>query len=159
MKQLTYLLLALLVAACSSIDCPVQNTVYTVYNFYSSDGEAISLLDTLTVTSARSDGTDTVLLNQGTQIATMSLPISYAHPEDVLLLHFKGSDYETTDTVWVKKDDIPHFESVDCSAAFFHKITQVRCTHALIDSIVVNNPDVTYDATTEHFHVYFKTGD
>jgi len=60
------------------------------------------------------------------------------------------------DTVWIKKENYPHFESVDCSAAFFHKITDVRSTHNGIDSITINKRDVNYDAKTEHFHIYLK---
>jgi hypothetical protein len=62
---------------------------------------------------------------------------------------------KTLDTVWIKKDDIPHFESVDCAAHFFHHITDVRCTHEGIDSIVINNRTVDYNSTVTHLNIYF----
>ena len=45
---------------------------------------------------------------------------------------------------------------MDCSAAYFHKITAVSTTHHVIDSIVVNYADVNYDNKQEHFYIYFK---
>ena len=83
--------------------------------------------------------------------------MSYSHPEDVLLFVVADtSGMYTLDTVWVKKDDIPHFESVDCSAHFFHRLTAVRSTHEGIDSITIVNPNVDYDTNTTHLHIYFK---
>ena len=63
---------------------------------------------------------------------------------------------EYVDTVRIKKENFAHFESVDCQAAYFHEITSVMTTHNIIDSIVIKNPNVNYDATTAHFNLYFK---
>jgi hypothetical protein len=46
---------------------------------------------------------------------------------------------------------------VDCSAAFFHDITDVRYTHHAIDSLVIKNFHVDYDKSTVHFYLYPKT--
>ena len=144
--------------SCSTIDCPVNSLVETKYEFYSSTGETLTLLDTLTVVTSRQDGIDTVF-NKGSNISSFSLPISYSHPEDVFVFHFVGDGWRKADTVWVKKDDRPHFESVDCNPIFFHDLTDVRCTHNLLDSIVINNPSVTNDDQVVHLYVYPKTGD
>ena len=159
MKRVTYLLLGVLLTACSSIDCPVESTVATLYQVRNSDGTELKLDDTLTVATTRADGNDT-LYNKGIGISEFTLPISYKHPEDVLVFSFdnqNNNDLHVTDTVWVKKDDYPHFESVDCNAAFFHKITDVKYTRNYIDSIVINNPSVTYDSQTVHFYLYPKS--
>ena len=66
---------------------------------------------------------------------------------------------EEEDTVWIRKENYPHFESVDCSASFFHTITAVRTTHRFIDTLVVNNPSVTYDSSQAHFHLHLLSGD
>ncbi|SHL18848.1 DUF6452 family protein [Xylanibacter ruminicola] len=168
MKRLTYLLLGVVMAACSSIDCPVQSTVATLYQVCDSTGTQMALSDTMTVVSARQDGTeatlidgqDATLYNKGFGLKEFTLPISYKHPEDVLVFHFDNSnnkDLHVTDTVWIKKEDYPHFESVDCSAAFFHTITDVKFTRHYIDSIVIKNPSVTYDSQTVHFYLYPKS--
>ena len=161
MRRVTYLLLAALTVACSSIDCPVDNSVTTLYQIRNSDGTELTLTDTMTITSTRSDGKDTTIYNMGISISEFSLPISYTHPEDVLVFHFDNSNNDSlhvTDTVWIKKDDYPHFESVDCNTVYFHTITGVRYTSNYIDSIVINNPSVTYDSQTVHFYLYPKSG-
>lgn len=144
--------------SCSTIDCPVNSLVETKYEFYSSTGETLTLLDTLTVVTARQDGIDTVF-NKGSNISSFSLPISYSHPEDVFVFRFKGDGWQTADTVWIKKEDYPHFESVDCNPLFYHNLTAVKCTHNLLDSIVIKNPSVTNDNQVVHLYIYPKTGD
>lgn len=158
-KKLFYLLLLLLgiTSACSSIDCPIQNTVSCHYAVYNGE-EPDTLRDTIYIWTRRSDGQDT-LLNAGVKLTGFSLSISYQNPEDTLVFAIRRTDgYLTLDTVWVKKDDIPHFESVDCNPGFFHRITSVRSTHQSIDTIIINHPLVDYDATTENLHISFKTG-
>ena len=158
MRQVVVGLVAvLLVSACSTIDCPVQNTVYTVYNLYTSDQRVDTLRDTMYVYTHRRDGSDTLLFNSGIGLTAFPLPISYSHPEDtIFFLTMKDRAVATVDTVFIKKEDIPHFESVDCSASFFHRLTAVRSTHYAIDSIVISKNFVDYDATSPHFHLYLK---
>ena len=152
-----------LATSCTQIDCPVQNTVYTVYNLKKADGTADTLkVDTLWIKTVRSDGTDTTLINRlcGTSAYTFDLPISYTQPEDVLFIEIADTMGGLwRDTIRIKKDNLPHFESVDCQASYFHLITAVSTSHHAIDSIVINNPNVTYDASTEHFHLYLKSLD
>jgi hypothetical protein len=151
------ILLLAVFAGCSTIDCPVQNLVYTKYYLKKGDLTPDTLNgDTLTIFTVRRDGTDSIVLNQGTEIASYNLPISYTSPEDVFYYVMEIDSVIYVDTVWIKKDNFPHFESVDCNAAYFHKITDIRYTTHLIDSIVINNPNVNYDVNTEHFHIYFK---
>ena len=147
----------LLVSTCSTNDWSVQYTVYTVYNLYTSDQRVDTLRDTMYVYTHRRDGSDTLLFNSGIGLTVFSLPISYSHPEDtIFFLTMKDRAVATVDTVFIKKEDIPHFESVDCSASFFHRLTAVRSTHYAIDSIVISKNFVDYDATSPHFHLYLK---
>ena len=169
-RQLLICLSSLVVFSCSSIDCPVQNTVSVQYEIRDKSGEALSITDSLSVVTKRLDGKDILLdittrdnnsevvLNRLTGKSSFSLPISYSHPEDILYFCFIDSVKTVVDTVWIKKNDIPHFESVDCSAAFFHELTGVRHTHNAIDSLVLINTPVTYDVKTVHFYLYPKTG-
>ena len=160
-KRIPYLLLVVLMTACSSIDCPVDATVTTQYQIKNSDGTEHTLSDTMTVTSVRSDGKDTILYNKGIGISKFTLPVSYTHPEDVLVFQFDNSNnnLHITDTLWIKKYDYPHFESVDCDTTYFHTITDVKYTCNYIDSIVINNSSVTYDSQTVHFYLYPKSND
>lgn len=152
--------LSFCVSACSSIDCPSKNTVAVYYSVkkYNAEGELIpdTLKDTLWVWSQRIDGTDT-LLNRLVDKTSFALPISYQHPEDMLVFAIRDkAQMITIDTVWLKKDDIPHFESVDCSAHFFHQLTGIRFTNNGIDSVVINNPSVTYADDVTNIHIFIK---
>jgi hypothetical protein len=163
MKWVNYkmLLLTGLAAAavgCSSIDCPVENTVAVHYLVCNSDGTELALTDSLSVESKNFHG-NPILLNRLSGSATFSLPISYSHPEDVMTFTFFNDSVSRSDTVWLKKNDIPHFESVDCSAAFFHELTDVRHTTHAIDSLVIKNRTVDYDTRTVHLHLYPKSSD
>ena len=76
------LLVAVLMSACSSIDCPVKNTVRTYYSLKAPGAAVDTLKDTLSITSHRADGTDTVLLNRAISIVSFSLHVGYSNPED-----------------------------------------------------------------------------
>lgn len=145
------------VVACTSIDCPVQNTVSCIYKVMSTDGSDGMLEDTLNVFTIRIDGTDSLLLNRCVNTKTFSLPISYTNAEDTLVFKMNNRGWMTIDTVYVSKENHPQFESVDCQLAFFHTITAVRWTTEYIDSIAIIKPSVNYDTSTPHLHIYFKT--
>jgi len=160
MRKIAMALLAVLLAACTSIDCPVESMVYTIYDLQKPDGTPDTLtVDTMSVWIHRADGSDTIVYNQlfGPTAYTMSLPISYTQPEDTFYLLTKDTlGHRWRDTIRVKKDNFPHFESVDCQATYFHRITAVFTTRHLIDSLIINNPDVNYDLHNEHFHLRLK---
>lgn len=145
-------LVAVVLGSCSSIDCPLNNTVYANWRLQGND---TTLVDTLTVSAKRMDGTDTVVVNRLTGTGSFSLPVSYNQSVDELHLAFTGSTGTTTvDTVMISKDNIPHFEAVDCSPNYFHTITGLTTTHHVIDSLVISNPNIDYDATRKHILLY-----
>ena len=145
-------------AACSSIDCPLNSLVYTQYQLMDAAGRVDTLADTLTISTKRTVGNDSVLINRSVRTTEFSLPISYSQPQDVFFVETIDTLTKTVtlDTITVEKVDRPHFESVDCSPSYFHTITAVGTTHNAIDSVVINNPDVDYDTSRKHFNIYFK---
>lgn len=155
-KIIPLLIMALTMMGCSSIDCPLNNTVYTKYKL---EGTRTQLTaDTLTIATRISTGEDSILLNRAENVDSFFLPISYSQAEDVLFFTVSDTLKRTFhDTVVVAKENHPHFESTDCSPSFFHTITSVTTTHHIIDSIKINNKEVTYDASKAHFHIYFGT--
>ncbi len=146
-------------AGCESIDCPINNIVYSTYGFYAvtDEGESkIQLLDTLTVTTA---GTDSVLVNRLAGGSEVDLPVSYAAATDTLVFHLTGTEGRTRrDTIWVDKENIPHYESPNCQSSMFHHVTAVRWTRLLVDSVSIANPNIDYDIS-ENFKIYFRSGD
>ena len=150
MRKLLYLLIGMTtLAACSTIDCPLNNTVNCKYMLR---GAVTTLPDTLTISSMRSDGTDSVIINKQVNTDSFSLPMSYNRSEDILVMQTNT----LFDTIKVEKTNTPHFESVDCGVNYFHTITNVTYTRHAIDSVVIHHNFVNYDASQQHFYIYFK---
>lgn len=151
-----FLIAAALVAACSSVDCPLYKTVEAKYVLA---GEVDMLHDTLSITTTKVDGKDTLLLNRLTAATEFKLQMSHRQPADIFVFAFTDTLHHTvTDTVTIEKTDTPHFESVDCAPTFFHTITNVRWTTNAIDSIAISKAQVTYDNTKGHLLLYLKPG-
>lgn len=149
-------IMAALATACSSIDCPLNNLVYTNYVIYNSDGERDTLALYLTVTTTSLEDREVTVLNLDTETDSFSLPISYEQDADVFtfaLTDSLGSSY--TDVVNVAKENTMHFEDIDCTPSFFHTITGVTYTKNAIDSIIITDPEVNYDTSKKHFRIYF----
>ena len=155
MRKITAALLAVLImAACSSIDCPLNNAVYTKCRLA---GTVTRLTDTLTVSAARGEGSDTVLLNRALPVDSFVIPLSYRYETDVLYLDIRPeAGTPTIDPLTVTKTNEPHFEAVDCPASMFHTLGSVTCTHHRIDSVAINYPKVSYDTSKAHLLIYFK---
>lgn len=146
-----------LIVSCSSIECPVNNMVVTVYEFCDTDGDQVALVDTLTVSTKLRNGMDSVILNKAVGVVEFRLPISQDHPVDELYFNFFGEGYNETDTVWIEKEDIPHFESLECKATFFHQLKKIRHTKNCIDSLVIKKAFVDYDDKTPHISIYLDS--
>jgi len=163
MNKWLAVLAVMILASCTSIDCSINNLVRTRFQFTNSAGDSISLKDTLTVVTTRKDGSqkiiftsDSIIYNKGVGTCKFNLPISHTHPEDELVFHFIGEKVHIVDTLWIAKEDYPHFESVDCNTGYFHKLTAIRHTHNCLDSVVIVNPSVTNDDQVVHVHIYPK---
>ena len=144
----------MLLAACDSINCPLNSSVAAIYSFYDSNGKAFTIGDTLTVTAI---GTDEVLVNRLVDQTGMTLPVSYYAPCDTLILTLSDTlGLSATDTIWIEKVSTPHTDDPSCPIHIWHKVTSVRSTDNIIDTIIVVNPDINYDGN-ENFHLYFIT--
>lgn len=156
------LILLTLLTSCNSSDCVLSNVVRSYYTFVDSKtGNTTTITDTLTVTALP---TDTILLNRASRFNKMSLPMGYAQTIDSLRLKFYTSAGSVIDTLCIEHTNIPHFESLDCGTSIFHEVKNVYISNrkptenfpTAIDSIVIINRKVTYDAT-DHFKVYIST--
>lgn len=152
-------MLAITMTGCESVECPLNNTVYTTYGFYVMENgqpTAIRIGDTLTVTAG---GTDSVLINRLYNASQMELPMSYFAEVDTLSLRFTDAENLVVfDTIWVSKYNYEHYESPGCPTAMFHYVSGVRSTHRFIDTVTVVNPNVNYYAS-ENFKIIFYSGD
>ena len=96
-----------ILTACTSIDCPVENTVVTKYELRKAGGLSVDTLrDTLTISTPRMMGNDTVLINRMINTTSFDLPISYSNAEDTLYLEVSGKTWHSIDTLYIIKDKI-----------------------------------------------------
>lgn len=160
-KIVPFVVSMLVMCACSSIDCPLNNVVTVSWQLMKSSETIDTLHDTISVITKRKDNmNDTVLLNRAVNVTSFVLPISYNQPEDEVYFILKDTlDNVYTDTVKWSKTDQSHFESVDCAPSFFHTISGVSYTTHAIDSIRINKKTVDYETTVPHFFVYFHNRD
>ena len=147
---------AAVAASCSSVDCPLNNKVLTNYALLDADGRTDTMRLAMTVSTNRTDGSDSVLINKDQDITKFSLPISNAQPRDSFFVELTDGVTASLDTIVVDKEDMMHFESTDCAASYFHKIKGVTTTHHAIDSVAINYHNVDYDTSKTHFHIYFS---
>lgn len=145
---LIFLMVLLAFGACNDTDCITTNTAYVNYAFYDQQGRLISFQQPITVTAA---GTDSVLINQQTEMNTMKLPLCYISVEDTFVVHYSET---MVDSIFVTHQNIPHFISMDCGMGMYHHIDAVRSTNYAIDSVQISNSEVTYDAK-EHIRIYY----
>ena len=160
-KIACFILTAIVLTGCFSIDCPVKNLVYTNYELKKADGTPDTLkTDTLWIFIKRAgEDTLTTRVNAlcGYTATGFSLDISYTQPEDEFYMMLRDTaDHEWIDTFRIKKENYPHFESVDCKAAYFHDLTATATTHHAIDSITIHHSHVDYEITNTHLYMYLK---
>lgn len=148
-------MMLVVLAACTSIDCPLNNLVKV--NLIMKNGNE-TLSDTLTITAIRTSS-DTIF-NRGVNISSLAVPVSYTQEEDLLQITLNdtlGNTY--SDTLTIKKTNQIHFESVDCQPNYFHTLTGITTTRHAIDSVVIKNPNIDYDSSKENIYIYFTPRD
>ena len=155
-------LILTLFAGCTEVECPLDNVVEMTCTLYDAQTQKqVKITDTLTVMAT---GTDSILFNRGINLNQLKLPLGYTTVIDTLLYRFSNAKGQAAvDTVFVRHENLPHFESVDCPVVVFHHISQVRWTcHSLsvmpltIDSVALIQPTVNYE-DTENLRVFLRS--
>lgn len=151
--------------ACENINCPLNNTVESIYGFYASarstgspfqPGGAIKISDTLTITAL---GADTIIANRLVNRSRVALPVSYYGEIDSLRFAFTSADgSKAADTIWMTKENFGHIDDPSCPLHMWHNVLYVRSTHHLIDTVLINHTEINYDAN-ENLQIYFRTQD
>ena len=146
-----------LIFSCESFDCTLNNVVVCKYAFYSADGQNVTVLDTLTVTT---EGSDSILYNRGSNVSSLSLPMSHWQEADTLNFYFYNAESQTTQKVVirVKKTNTQHFEAPDCPTTMFHELQSIDFDSPTqcVDSIVISNTAVNYESQ-ENIKIYLHT--
>ena len=147
--------------SCNTYNCQLETKVNCVYGFYASAregdgnfvaGSAITVGDTITITAM---GINTVLANKLVNKSDASVAVSYYGDVDSLLFTFGDEDFTGYDTVYVYKENIAHLDDPSCPAHMWHRITEVRSTRHLLDTVLISNPDINYNGL-ENLQLYFR---
>lgn len=142
----------MLLTACGGEDCVINNTVMVTMNFYASDGSPVMLNDELTVAVVR-PGNDSIVLNRKSAATGVSVPLGYTNECDTFVFRFGLTSI--VDSVFIHHTNQPYFISLDCGTAMFHTLTSADCTHHVLQSVIITNPEINYDAF-ENLQLVFR---
>lgn len=142
------------IAGCDTgYDCNLNNTSYENIGFYTNDGEQeepYTNPEPLSV-SLMINGAATLVVNNITDAAGVSLPMSYTQAEDTVVFNYHD---DTCDSLYVKHTAHPYFQSMECGVLMFHKIEDIRSTNVWIEDVKVVNKNVNFEGN-ENIKIYF----
>lgn len=144
---------AMTMGGCDSADCALNNNVLCTIGFYDGNGNQVQVDDTLMVSAA---GTDSILYNRGVRTSTFSIPLSYRNACDTLAITVWCDDWEMEDLLYIEKTNVEHFEALECPVNMFHRITAVRSTNYMIDSVKIAYENVEYN-NGENIKIFLHT--
>ncbi len=133
----------------------------TVCKTIVTEHERFTAADTIPQLYVTAFGTDSVIINDETNVTSMSLPLRFYESSTTMVLSYALSAADTLltagskDTVTFSHDNTVYFLSMDCNYAVRQKLTEVSYTTHHIDSIVVTNPTANSDGT-ENIKIYPK---
>ncbi len=161
MKALRFIstcILSAALAGCSSIDCNIEGRVQCHYKVQDANGQDAELNFPLSITFHRpAVNDDTVFINTMSNVHSFDLPMSYGADVDEmsLTLHLSESAV-VTDVVKVTKTNEPTFEAVDCAPRYNHFLQATQSTHNFIDTVIINNPKVSNDASVTNIIIRLR---
>lgn len=135
---------------CSIAGRPMINC--TLYRM--EDNQVVNdTLDSLTVTAL---GTDSILINNQKKVHTLMLPLRYSSDSTIFIFHYAYvSDPDLCDTVYIKQDNTPYFESMDCGYSMRQSILGIGHSEEELDSIYVSNKQANTDGT-ENLKLFYR---
>ncbi len=166
MRHLLHLFSLLLVAivsistfvACSDIDdCSIAGRDMMNCLVYSINPEnnqvATDTIYSLTVTAL---GTDSVIINNQTNVENLSLPLSFVSDTTILVFHYDyANNPADADTIYVAQNNTPFFESMECGYSVVQTILGVTYTKHQLDSINIRNNNANTDGT-ENIRLFYR---
>ena len=113
-------------------------------------------LDSLTVTAL---GTDSIIINNQKKVHTLSLPLRFTSDSTVFIFYYAYREDPTLcDTVYIKQDNTPYFESMDCGYSMKQSILGLGHSEVELDSIYISNKQANTDGT-ENLKLFYRNRD
>lgn len=145
-------------AACNSSGCLDNGSALPLAGFYSSaTAEPISV-DSVEIAGVGAPG-DSVLEKARPALSKVYLPMNPSATATRWALIYRQKQLQAlgiTDTIAFDYEAIPYFASEECGAMYIYRITGVRHTANLIDSITLTDSLVT-NVETERIKIFFRT--
>ena len=166
MKKLLHLLLLPLIAtiivstntSCSDDDnCSIAGRSMVNCLLYKINPETnVRYRDTLTSLTITALGTDSIIINNQTNVMDFSLPLRYTSDSTILVLHYDEDEFPgITDTLYFIQNNTPFFESMKCGYTMTQIITDLTYTKHQIDSIYIRNTNANTDGT-ENLQIFYR---
>lgn len=161
-KILIHILIFIFVIAsslcsCSTDGCTENQSSIPLAGFYAIEtGEAIAINQ---VEIYGIGATGDSILNGFAATQQVYLPLRSTQTNTAFCFHytqFGDSITAYNDTIWVEYEPTRYFVSEECGAMFQYKITSLRHTDVIIDSIALIDPEIT-NIDVERIKIFFKT--
>ena len=143
--------------ACSDDSCSIAGrsmincVVYTI-NPETNEVENDTIAS-LTVTAL---GTDSIIINNESNVHTLSLPLTYVSDTTILVFHYDyATDPANSDTLYIRQVNTPYFESMECGYSMLQEIAGVTYTQHELSSITINNTHANVNGT-ENLKLYYR---
>lgn len=105
-------------------------------------------------------GTDSIIVNNETNVKKLSLPLRTNVEETTLVFSYMYRSEDTLlhtfnkDTITFLHQNTPYFLTLDCNFVVKQVLTDLQYTTHVLDSIVIVNPTASIDGT-ENIKIYY----
>ncbi|MBQ8674552.1 MAG: calcium-binding protein P [Bacteroides sp.] len=137
-------IIGMAVACSEEEDCSMTTRAMLYCNLYTIDEESNTVKkDTLKSLTITAWGTDSVILNRGSNVKDLTLPLRYTADSTVLVFHYD----EGRDTLIIRQTNTPYFVSMDCGYQMQQEVRSVSYTRHLLDSIYISEAEANIYGT------------
>ncbi len=139
---------------CNTGGCLDNGSAIPLAGFYSSStGDKISL-NSLQIIGFE---TDSILMSAGASASEVYLPMRSTQESTTWILKYTQEDLANVrDIITFDYESIPYFASEECGAMYYYRITDLKYTTKLIDSVTMTEKLIT-NADIETIKIYFRT--
>jgi len=130
-------LLTLLLPACSQQACYDDTDPLVNVSLFVSGTGAAQKTDSLKITGLT--GSTPVELFKAASVSRFSVPLNPAEETSVMVITLNG----VADTATISYSSFVHLVSPECGYTFFNVIKGLSTTHNIIDSLIIENKNIT----------------
>lgn len=149
-----------LASGCNTSGCLDNQSAIPLAEFYSSTTGEVASLNVLRIHGVGAPA-DSAILKPGSAVSQVYLPMRSTAQSTKWCIAYSSEgldDPSMNDTVALGYTSIPFFASEECGAMFYYRLTDIRHTVHLIDSVVAVDSLIT-NADRVSLKIYFRTSE